>query len=33
VLKLTTFFVSWRGAAAVYIAFFVLVIMIQSVAR
>lgn len=33
VLKLTTFFVSWRGAASVYIAFFVLVIMIQSVAR
>lgn len=33
VLKLTTFFVSWRGAAGVYIAFFVLVIMIQSVTR
>ena len=33
VLKLTTFFESWMGAAAVYIAFFVLVIMIQSVAR
>lgn len=33
VLKLTAFFESWMGAAAVYIAFFVLVVMIQSVAR
>lgn len=33
VLKLTTFFVSWRGAAGVYIVFFVLVVMIQSIAR
>ena len=33
VLKLTTYFESWRGAAIVYIAFFVLVIMIQGVAR
>ena len=33
VLKLTTFFVSWRGAAIVYIAFFVLVVMVQAVGR
>jgi hypothetical protein len=33
VLKLTTFFVSWRGAAGVYIAFLVLVSMIQSFGR
>lgn len=33
VLKLTTFFVSWRGVAIVYVAFFVLVIMIHAVAR
>ena len=33
VLKLTTFFVSWRGAAIVYIAFFVLVIILQAVGR
>lgn len=33
VLKLTTYFESWRGAAMVYVAFFVLVIMIQGVAR
>jgi predicted Abi (CAAX) family protease len=33
VLKLTTYFESWRGAAIVYVAFFVLIIMIQGVAR
>ena len=33
VVKLTRVFLSWRGPAAVYIAFFVLVVMIQSVAR
>lgn len=33
VLKLTTFFESWRGAAGVYIAFLVLVSMIQAYGR
>lgn len=33
VLKLTTYFESWRGAAIAYISFFVLVIMIEAVSR
>ena len=33
VLKLTNFFVSWRGAAVVYIALFVLVLIIHGVVK
>ena len=33
VVKLTRVFVSWRGPAAIYLAFFVLVSMIQSYGR
>jgi hypothetical protein len=33
VLKLTNFFVSWRGAAIVYIALFVLVLIIHGVVQ
>jgi hypothetical protein len=33
VVKFTRLFVSWRGAAAVYVALFVLTLIIQSFAR
>jgi hypothetical protein len=33
VLKLTNFFISWRGAVIVYVAFFILVVFIQAFAR